>query len=206
MATRKNRGRRVRGLGLPVFVVAQEVVFVPVVHCGFQEEPAYAEMPHLLEAAVGGVDAAADNAEALALDLLAEQVVLGKENLLMKSAEFPEFFQVEHHEHSGGERMMKSREVLEEIVTGVEELVDPTAALAEDVGGDAMKLLTLGEFDGAAHDGRMSQFDVGIEKENIGAVGMSCAEIPADRRHSAADHADVKAVAKTEHNFGSAVG
>lgn len=78
-------GLRMRGLGLPVFVVAQKIVFVPVIHCGFQEQPAYAEMSHLLEAAVGGVDAAADDAETLALDLLAEKVVLGKKNLLMKS-------------------------------------------------------------------------------------------------------------------------
>ena len=48
-------------------------------------------MSHLLETAVGGVDAAADDAKALPLDLLTEQVVFGKQNLLMKSAEFAEF-------------------------------------------------------------------------------------------------------------------
>src|SRR5579863_9574927 len=109
-------------------------------------------MPHLLETSVGSVDAAAHNAEALALDLLAQQVILGEENLLMKSAEFAEFFQVEQHEHSSGEGMMQAREILEQIVARIEELVDPTAPLAQDVCGDTVQLLALGEFHSTAHD------------------------------------------------------
>ena len=186
-------------------MVAQEVVFVPVVHCSLQEEPAYAEMSHLLEAAVGGVDAAADDAKTLPFHLLGEKVVLGKENLLVKSAEFAEFFQIEQHEHSCREGMMEAREILEEIIACVEKLVDPTASQAQDVCGDALKPLALGEFDGTANDGRVREFNVGIEKENVGAVGMGGAQVAADGGHSAADHADVQAVAETENNFWSAV-
>src|ERR1039458_2836614 len=197
----KDRVGRVPSLGLPVFVIAQEVVFVPVVHRGFQEQPAHAQMSHFLETAVGGVDAAADDTEALPLHLLAEQVVLGKENLLMKSAEFVEPFQVEKHEHSRGEGMMEAREVLEEIVSGVKQLVDPVAVAAKDIRGDTMKLLALGQFDGAAHDRGMCQFDVGIKKENVDALGLGCSQIAADGGHSATDHADVQAVAEAENNI-----
>ena len=163
-------------------------------------------MSHFLETAVGGVDAAADNAEALAFDLLAEQVVLGEENLLMESAEFTEFFQIEQHEHARGKGMMQTRKILEEIVACVKQVVDPVTVAAEDVCGNTMKVTVLGEFDGAAHNRRMCQFDVRIEKENIGAVGVSCAQVAADGRHSAADHADVQAVAEAENDLGRAVG
>src|SRR5580700_2979469 len=131
------------GLGLPVFVIAQEVAGVPVVHRGFQEQPAYAQMSHLLEAAVRRIDTATNDAEAFALNLLAEQVVFGKENLFMKSAKLAELFQIEEHEHARGKRMMKTREVLEEIVTRVKKFVEPTAALAQDVRGHAMQLFAL---------------------------------------------------------------
>ncbi len=124
----------------------------------------------------------------------------------MKSTELAEFFPVEQHEHSGGEGMMETRQVLEEIVAGVKQLVDPVAIAAQDVGGDTVKLLTLGEFDGAAHDGRMRQFDIGVEKENVGALGMGSTQVAADGGHSAADHADVQAIAEGENNLASAVG
>src|SRR5208283_2485341 len=78
------------GLGLPVFVIAQEVVLVPVVHCRLQEQPAHAQMSHLLEPAVSGVDTAADDAKSFALHLLAEQIIFGEGYLLVKSPKFPE--------------------------------------------------------------------------------------------------------------------
>lgn len=162
-------------------------------------------MSHLLEAAVGGIDAAANDAETFALYLLAEQVVLGEEDLFVESTEFMELFQIEEHEHASGEGMMEAREILEEIVAGIEQLVDPATAAAEDVCSDAMKLLALGEVDSAAHQGRMREVDVGIEEENVGALGLGRAEVAANRGHSAADHAYVQAVAKAENNFGSAV-
>ena len=77
-------------------------------------------MSHLLEAAVRCVDATPDNPKALSLHLLREQVVLGKENLLVKSAELAEFFHVEQHKHSRSEGMMEAREILESIVAQVE--------------------------------------------------------------------------------------
>ena len=80
------------------------------------------------------------------------------------------------------------------------------AVAAQDVRGYTMELFALGQFDGAAHDRRMCQFDVGIEKENESAVGVSCAQVAADGRHSAADHADVQAVAEAENDLGRAVG
>jgi hypothetical protein len=137
-------------------------------------------MSHLLEAAIGGVDAAANDAEAFALHLLAEQVVFCKKNLFMETAEFAEFLHVEQHEHAGGEGMMELREVLEEIIARVKQLVDPTASTAKNVRSYTVKLLALGEFDSAANYGRMRQFDIGIEKENVGALGLSCPQVAAD--------------------------
>src|SRR5712691_13199284 len=113
-------------------------------------------MSHLLEAAVGCEDSSADDPKAFPLHLLAEQVILGKENALMKSSEFPEFFQIKQHEHSSREGMVEAGEVLKQIVAHVEELVDPVAITAKDVGGDTMKPLALGQFDGAANHGSMS--------------------------------------------------
>jgi hypothetical protein len=43
-----------------------------------------------------------------------------------------------------------------------------------------MKLFPLGQFDGAADYGSMREFDVGIEKENVSAVGMGCAQVAAN--------------------------
>src|ERR1019366_9422270 len=60
-------------LSRPIFMIAQKVAFVPVVHRSFQEQPAYPEMSHLLKSTVGCVDAAADDPEAFSLHLLAEQ-------------------------------------------------------------------------------------------------------------------------------------
>src|SRR5260370_1344395 len=162
-------------------------------------------MSHLLEAAVGCIDSSADDPKAFPLHLLAEQVILRKENSLMKSSEFPELFQIKQHEHSSPARMVEAGEVLKQIVAHVEELVDPVAIAAKDVGGDTMKPLALGQFDGAANHGSMSQFDVGIEKENVIALGLSRTQVAADGGHSAADDADVQPVAVPQRNFPSPV-
>jgi hypothetical protein len=42
----------------------------------------------------------------------------------------------------------------------------------------------------------MREFDVGIEKENVCAVGLGCSQIATDGRHSATDDVDVQAIAK----------
>jgi hypothetical protein len=102
--------------------------------------------------------------------------------------------------------MMEAREILKEIVACVKELVEPSAALAQNVRGHAMQLLALSQFHGATNNRRMREFDIGIEKKNVSAVGVSCAQVAADGRHSAADYADVEAVAEAENDFGRAVG
>ena len=162
-------------------------------------------MPHLLETAIGGVNAAANDAEAFALHLLAEQIVLGKENPLMKSSEFPKLFQIKQHEHSSSEGVMEKREILKQIVRCVKHLVDPAAIAAKDIRGHAMKLLTLRQLHGAANYGRMSQFDIGIEKKNVVAFGLGRAKVAPDGRHAAPDDVDIQAVAEPHHNFGSAI-
>jgi hypothetical protein len=93
------------------------------------------------------------------------------------------------------------RQVLKEIVARVKQLVDPAPVAAQDVGGHAMQLLALRQFHAAANHRGMRQFDVGIEKQNVIAVGLGCAQVAAHRGHSAADHADVQAVAETENDF-----
>ena len=100
------------GLRLPVFVIAQEIVLVPVVHRSLQEQPADAQMSHFLESAVGGVDAATDDSEAFPLHLLSEKVILGEGHLLMESAELAELLKLEQHEHSGRKGMVQARQEL----------------------------------------------------------------------------------------------
>ena len=41
-------------------------------------------MTHPLEAAIGGIDTAAHDCETLSIDLLAESVILGEENLFVE--------------------------------------------------------------------------------------------------------------------------
>jgi hypothetical protein len=115
----------VPSLGLPVFVIAQEIVLVPVVHCSFQEQPSHAQMSHLPESAVRRVNAAADDPKAFTLYLLAEQIIFGEGHLLVKSAELPELFHLKQHEHSRSKRMMQARQVLKEVVANIEQLIDP---------------------------------------------------------------------------------
>ena len=86
---------------MPVFVVAQKEALVVGVQCRVQEEADEIEMSHFFEAAICGVDSAADNGEALALDLLAQPVVLSEENLLVKTTSFPKLCPVKEHEHAG---------------------------------------------------------------------------------------------------------
>src|SRR5580658_733946 len=101
--------------------------------------------------------------------------------------------------------MVNARKILKEIVARVKHLVDPVPFAAKDIRSDAVKLLALGGFDGAAYHGGVRQFDIGIEKENVIALGLGRAQVAADRGHSAANHADVQAVAKSENNLGSAI-
>src|ERR1700758_213219 len=120
-------------------------------------------MAHPLEAAIGGIDAAAHNGEAFAIDLLAEAVILGEENLFVESAQLPESFSIEKHEHAGRERTVQVRQILKQIVADVEQLVDPASAFAHDVGGQAMQLPLLRFFHATTNERRVGQFNIGIE-------------------------------------------
>src|SRR5258708_40284833 len=102
--------------------------------------------------------------------------------------------------------MKQPGEVLEKVVAHVEQFVDPAAAAAQDVRGHTMELLALSQFHGAEHHRRVRELDIGIQKQNIGALGMSSAQVADDGRHPTADYADVEAVAKGQNNFWSAVG
>src|ERR1700731_2902215 len=124
--------------------------------------------------------------------LLAEQVVFGEGNLLIKSAQFAKFLRVEQHEHAGSEGPMPTRQVLKQIVAGVKQLVHPASVATQDICSYAMQVLALGEFHGATEHGRMCQFDIGIEKEHIPRIGEGRAVIAADRRHSATNNAEVQ--------------
>ena len=163
-------------------------------------------MAHLLEAAVRGVDTATNDPEAFSLHLLAEQVVFGEGDLLMKSTEFSELLPVEQHEHSRGKRMVQARQVLKEVEARVEQFVNPVTIAAKDVGRHTMKLFALSQFDGASKHRRMREFDIGIEKQNVSALGVGCSQIAPDRGHSAGDYADVQPIAEAKHNFARAVG
>jgi len=58
-------------LDLPVVMIAQKMLLVPIIKCCFQEEPGHAEVSHLLETPVGCVHAAAHDGEFTPRHLLA---------------------------------------------------------------------------------------------------------------------------------------
>ena len=69
-----------------------------------------------------------------------------------------------------------------------------------------MKLFALSQFDGTSKHRRMREFDIGIEKQNVSALGVGCSQIAPDRGHSAGDYADVQPIAEAKHNFARAIG
>src|SRR5207247_9636563 len=87
-------------LDLPVVMIAQKMLLVPIIKCCFQEEPGHAEVSHLLETPVGCVHAAAHDGEFTPRHLLALQVILSEMNLFMKSAKLIETAFIEEHEHA----------------------------------------------------------------------------------------------------------
>src|ERR1700677_211642 len=193
-------------LSLPIFMIAQEVILVPVIHRRLQEQPSRAPVSHFFEPAVCRINSAADDPKAFAFYLLCQQIIFGEGHLLVKSAQLPELFQLEQHEHSGGKGMVQSRCILEEIVAHVEQLVDPVAVAAQDVRGHAVQLLPLRPFHRAPHHRGMRQFDVCIEKQNVGALRLRRSQVAPNRRHPAPDHTHIQPVAKTQNNFARAVG
>jgi len=193
-----------KSLCAPVFVIAQVETFVVGVECCSKEEQEDAQVAHLLEAAIGGVDAAADNLEFAARDFLAQKIILGKHGLLVETAEFMEALAIEHHEHPGGERLVETGEVLEKVASPVKDLVGE-AALAEDVRRRKMQVLRLHLFQAVADQRVVGEFDVGVEKQNIGRGGQRCAAIAPDRRQAAGDYLRGEAAAKAEDEIGRSI-
>ena len=115
-------------------MVAEEEILVPVIERRGQEESRNAQMPHLLEAPIGGVHASPDNPKFASCHLLAQVVVLREVHLLVKSSQLVEALPFKEHEHSGTERMVYPGKILKDIVAGVKQLVGETSLTAKDVG------------------------------------------------------------------------
>jgi hypothetical protein len=187
-------------------MVAQEEVFVPVVERRGQEKSRNAQVPHLLEAAIGRINAATHDPEFAARHLLAQMVVLGKVDLLVKSSELVKAPLFEKHEHSGAEGMVQAGKILKQIIAGVEELVGETPLAAKYVGGDTMQFLALCQFDGTAHQRRAGRFDVSIKEKHIGRVGEVSAGVPASGGQTARNYANIEPIAEAHDDFPSSVG
>ncbi len=206
MWPRKNRFlSRVR-LSLPVLVIAQEIIRVPVVHRGLQEQPSHPQMSHLLEAPVRRINPAPNNPEPFSLHLLAEHIVFGECHLLMKPAQLAKLLQLKQHEHARRKRMVQLRDVLEKIVARIEQLVHQAAVAAQNVRGHAMQLLALRQLDRPPNQRRFSKFDIRVEKKNVRAFRVRRSQISPDRGHSARNHPYIQPVAKTEHHVPRPVG
>jgi len=189
--------RTLRTLRAPVFMVAQIEPFVVGVERCSEEEQEDAKVTHLLKAAVGGEDATADNPEFAARDFLAQKIILGKHGLLMETAELMKALAVKHHEHAGGEGFVEAGEILEEVASPVKDLVGE-AALAEDVRRRKMQVLRLHLFYAGTDQRVVGEFDVGIEKQNIGRGSERGAAVAADRRQAAENYLRGETAAETE--------
>src|ERR1700722_11221727 len=97
--------------------------------------------------------------------------------------------------------MVQAREVLKQIVSDVEQFIDPVAVAAKDVGGDAMKLLLLSQLHSPPDYRGMSEFNIGVEKKNVVALCPGRSQVAAHGRHSPANYAYVQTIAKAEHNL-----
>src|SRR4029077_17321436 len=193
-------------LSLPILVVAQEEILVPVVErCG-QKKSRDAQVPHLLEAPIGGVHASPDNPKFAACHLLAQMVVLREVHLLVKTSQLVEALPFKEHEHSGTERMVYPGKILKDIVTGVKQLVGETSLAAKDVGCHTVQFLALGEFEGTAHQRMAGRFDIGVKKKDIGRVGKVNAGVAARRGQAAGNYADIKPIAEGHDNCRRSVG
>src|SRR5205814_7347020 len=89
--------------GVPVVMIAQEIVVVPGVERGLEEHAHDLDVTHLPEAAVGGERFPPDDAKSSARHFLAQQVILGVEGLLVKASQLFEALAVKEHEHAGTE-------------------------------------------------------------------------------------------------------
>src|SRR5882762_6518338 len=124
----------------PVLMIPQIEALVMRIQRGTEEEKKDPQVPHLLEAPVGGEDATTHDGELSPRDFLAEQIILGKLRFFVKSAEFVEALAVKQHEHPSRKWLMDARQILEEIAAPIKNLVGE-ASLTQNVGGGQMKLL-----------------------------------------------------------------
>jgi len=112
------------GLRLPVLVIAEEMTLVAVVNGGGEEEFDHLHVAHLLKAAVRRIHSTTHDAKALSRDLLAQEVILGKVDLLVKAPQFGESPCIEQHEHSCAEGLVQPRKMLEDVVSKIDGLVE----------------------------------------------------------------------------------
>src|ERR1700746_300810 len=110
-------------------------------------------MAHSFKTAIGGVNSATNNGELVLRDLLAQQVVLSEEYLLVKSTQLPESYRIKEHEHSRAVRMVQAGKILTEVVAPIEHPVQEFTVLAENIRGDAMQLASLRGFQRAPDKG-----------------------------------------------------
>src|SRR5580698_4992174 len=185
----------------PISLIAEKVAVVPAVKHGLEEHPDHFGVAELLEAAVGGEDSSAHDAEADASDTFGEKVVFREEGALVETAETPEGFAVEEHEHAGGEGFGEAADALHEVVAGVEEIVEEAAFATGDVGGGEMQATALHAPEGAAEERGFGELDVGVEEENVPGGGEAGSGVAADGGQAAGDDFDLEAVTEAESGF-----
>src|SRR6266700_1762076 len=167
----------------PILVIAQIEALVVSVQGSAEEEEKDTQMPHFLEAPVGGEDSTTNNRKPASCDFLAEQIVLGKLGLFVESAKFMEAFTVKHHEHPCRERLVDARKILKEIAAPVEDFIGQ-APTAKDVGSREMQLFLLHLFQTSSDQPRLGQLDISIQKQNIRRLRQRCAAIAAHSGHA----------------------
>lgn len=173
---------------------------------GLEEHPDHAAVAELAEAAVGGEDAAANDAKAVAMYTLREEIVFGKESALVEATEMPEGLALEKHEHAGGKGLPASADVLHDVVASVEEVVEEPALAAADADGTEVEVAASHGTHGATEQGGVGELDVGVEEKDVLGAGELCAGVAADRRKATGDDFDQQAVTEGECCFDGAVG
>lgn len=162
-------------------------------------------MAHVAKTAVRGVDSAGDNPEFPVRDFLAEQIVLSVEGALMEPAELVEPGFCKQHEHAGTERPAQQGTVLHQVAAEVEQFVTEIAAIAPDVGGHAVQITPLSQFDGPTEQSAVFQFHVSVNEKNKRRGGLAGAGIAAYGRQSSRDDLHVEPPAEAERQFLCAV-
>lgn len=147
---------------------------------------------HFLHAAIGGLDAPGDYAEAVPSDLLAQHVVLGEQGVLTEPAETHERRPVEDHEHPGRERYS-------------EEPGAPLAGVADgksehgfriiramDVRRNAVQSLDSHLVDRHAYQFGVLKLHIGVEKQEVTTGRQSCPGVASHSGQTAFDDRQVQ--------------